>query len=65
MAYEDTKSYFDNLIYSEDTAVKSVVAGHLHHTWEGQLTENVNQHIFTPAFEGCIGIIRIKPSGTE
>ena len=65
VAYEDTKAYFDNLIYSEDTAVKSVVAGHLHHTWEGQLTENVNQHIFTPAFEGCIGIIRIKPSGTE
>lgn len=65
VAYEDTKTYFDNLIYSDDTAVKSVLAGHMHHTWEGQLTENVNQHIFTPAFEGCIGIIRIKPSGTE
>ena len=63
--YEDTKAYFDTLIYSEETAVKSVVAGHMHHTWEGQLTETVNQHIFTPAFEGCIGIIRIKPEETE
>lgn len=65
VAYEDTKAYFDTLIYSGETAVKSVVAGHLHHTWEGKLTENVNQHIFTPAFEGCIGIIKIKPVETE
>lgn len=65
VAYEDTKAYFDNLIYNDQTAVKSVLAGHMHHTWEGQLTENVNQHIFTPAFEGCIGIVRIKPSETE
>ena len=63
--YEDTKAYFDTLIYNEETAVKSVVAGHMHRTWEGQLTETVNQHIFTPAFEGCIGIIRIKPEETE
>lgn len=65
VAYEDTKAYFDNLIYNEETEVKSVLAGHMHHTWEGQLTETVNQHIFTPAFEGCIGIIRVKPSSTE
>ena len=65
VAYEDTKAYFDNLIYNEETAVKSVLAGHMHHTWEGQLTETVNQHIFTPAFEGCIGIVHIKPSEAE
>lgn len=63
--YEDTKMYFDTMIYSDNTAVKGVLAGHMHHTWEGQLTENVKQHIFTPAFEGCIGIVRIKPAETE
>lgn len=63
--YDDTKTFFDTMIYSEDTAVKSVLAGHLHHTWEGKLTEQVNQHIFTPAFEGCIGIIRVKPVEAE
>lgn len=63
--YEDTKAYLDTKIYAEDTAVKSVLAGHMHHSWEGNLTEKVNQHIFTPAFEGCIGIVRIKPPETE
>ena len=65
VAYEDTKAYFDTMIYGENTAVTNVLAGHMHHTWDGPLTEKVNQHIFTPAFEGCIGIVHIKPSEEE
>lgn len=63
--YEDTKTYFDTLIYSNNTAVEGVLAGHMHHTWEGQLTESVKQHIFTLAYEGYIGIVHIKPGETE
>lgn len=59
--YDSGKKYFDKIIYHENTAVKQVLAGHLHHTWDGALTDNVKQHIFTPAYEGSIGIIHIIP----
>ena len=55
-----TKQYLD-MIYSEDTMVEQVLAGHLHESWDGMLTQQVPQHIFAPAFRGNIGIIHIVP----
>jgi hypothetical protein len=58
---EITSKYFD-LIYSEDTAVKEVLAGHLHASWDGMISNQVSEHIFTPAYTGTIGIIHIVPA---
>lgn len=61
IADQITWSYLTEMIYSADTSVCGVLAGHLHAGWDGPLTERVSQHIFTPAFQGVIGIIRIVP----
>lgn len=53
-----TRKYLD-MIYSEDTVVEQVLAGHLHAAWDGMLTKQVPQHIFEPAFSGNIGVIHI------
>lgn len=56
-----TGQYLD-LIYSEDTVVKQVLAGHMHAGWDGMLTEQVSQHVFNPAYLGYIGIIHVVPA---
>ena len=55
-----TQQFFD-LIYADDTVVTQVLAGHLHASWDGMLTQKVSEHIFTPAYSGSIGIIHIVP----
>lgn len=57
---DNTRRYL-NMIYQDDTVVVQVLAGHLHASWDGMLTQNVPQHIFGPAFGGTIGIIHIVP----
>jgi len=59
---DKTKQYF-NMLYADDTPVVQVLAGHMHEKWEGLITEQVQQHIFTPAFKGTIGIVHIVPDG--
>ncbi|MBO5144271.1 MAG: hypothetical protein J6C19_01890 [Lachnospiraceae bacterium] len=56
-----TRRYLD-MIYSEDTVVKQVLAGHLHASWDGMISKQLPQHIFAPAFTGNIGIIHIVPA---
>lgn len=55
-----TQQYLE-LIYDKETIVEQVLAGHLHASWDGKLSEQVSQHIFSPAFRGTIGIIHIVP----
>lgn len=55
-----TRQYLDK-IYDPSTAVVHVLAGHLHASWDGMLTEQVSQHIFAPAFGGNVGIIHVVP----
>ena len=55
-----TRQYLD-LIYSKDTVVEQVLAGPVHASWDGMISEQVPQHIFAPAFGGNIGIIHIVP----
>lgn len=55
-----TLDYY-NYLYAEDSPVKQVLSGHLHHVWDGMLTEQLPEHIFTPAYLGAIGIIEVTP----
>lgn len=55
-----TRQYLD-LIYSDDTVVEQVLAGHVHASWDGMISQQVPQHIFAPAFGGNIGVIHIVP----
>lgn len=61
-----TKAYLDK-VYAEDTNVCQVLAGHLHAQWDGMLTQQVPQHIFTPGYMGTIGIIHVvgEETGNE
>lgn len=59
---EVTQELLDK-IYWEHTPVKQVLAGHLHASWDGMLTEKVPQHIFAPAFKGVIGVVHVIPKG--
>lgn len=61
----DTMWSYLNLIFSEDTQVKQVLAGHLHAPWDGMITEQLREHIFSPAFSGTIGVIHFVPEGTD
>ncbi len=46
-------------INQPDTAVKQILVGHLHASWDGMMNEYVPEHIFGPAFAGNIGIINV------
>lgn len=56
---EITQEFMD-LIYAEDSPIKEVLAGHLHFTWDGQLTENTGEHVFSQAYLGNIGVVRVS-----
>ena len=56
---DGTTQEFMDLIYAEDSPVKEVLAGHLHFTWDGQLTENTREHVFSSAYLGNIGVVRV------
>ena len=47
------------LIYAEDTPIVEILAGHLHFTWDGDVSERTHEHVFGPAFDGHMGIIRL------
>ncbi len=59
MPNDNTQEYL-HMIYRENTKVRQVLAGHLHASWDGMLTEQVPEHIFGPAFNGHIGVIHIR-----
>ncbi len=48
-------------VFSGDTNVEQVLAAHLHASWDGMLTDQVSEHIFSPLFQGNIGIVHIVP----
>ena len=57
---DETTQEFLDLVYTEDSPVKEVLAGHLHFSWDGQLTENTAEHVFAPAYPGVIGIVKVS-----
>ena len=48
------------MIYSDDSPFTEILCGHLHFSWDGQVTEKVHQHVFSAAFERNIGIVTIS-----
>ncbi|MBQ3852168.1 MAG: metallophosphoesterase [Lachnospiraceae bacterium] len=58
----DMQKYLD-LIYAEDSPCVEVLAGHLHAAWEGEIREGLEEHIFSPAFMGVIGVVHVIPEG--
>lgn len=71
------QSYLNRYIYSNDTNVVQVLAGHMHgdqtggfdysESWDGMLSNKVRQHVFAAGFTGKVGIINIvpKPGGEQ
>lgn len=49
-----------DMIYADDSPFMEVLCGHLHFTWDGQLTEKVHQHVFSAAFNRYMGLITIS-----
>ena len=56
---ENTKKLMD-IIYAEDSPVKEIVCGHLHFSWDGYITENIHEHVFSPAFSKKVGVITVR-----
>ncbi len=55
-----TQQYID-LLEAADSPVKEVVAGHLHFSWDGLLTDTIGEHVFDAAYKGTVGVIDILP----
>lgn len=55
---EWTQKLIDEM-YAEDSQVEQIVAAHLHAEWDGNVSENLKEHIFAPVFQGNIGIIHV------
>lgn len=46
-------------MYAGDSNVVQILAAHMHAPWDGYVTDRLKEHIFTPAFQGSIGIIHV------
>jgi hypothetical protein len=57
---EITSKYLD-LIYDENTVVAQVLAGHMHASWDGMISDTLSEHIFAPSYAGNIGVINVVP----
>jgi len=55
-----TERYYLSEIYDDNSPVVAVLAAHMHKSWEGKVSGNAIEHIFTPTFEGSIGIVNIN-----
>ena len=48
-----------DVVLSEGSPVVEILAGHLHLTWDGMVTERVHEHVFSQAFSGNVGLITV------
>lgn len=51
-----------DLICAADSPVCAVLAGHLHQSWDGMLTDTCTGHVFSAAYEDHIGVITVSGS---
>ena len=54
-----TQEFLD-IVYADDSLIKEVLSGHMHFSWDGQLTENTKEHVFPATANGTIGVIHVK-----
>ncbi len=48
------------ILSAPDSPVCAVLAGHLHVSWDGALTDTCTEHVFPAAFEDRIGVITVS-----
>jgi len=63
VAFDGAGAELIAIIQGANSPITEIVAGHLHFSWDGQVTETTHQHIFDAAFKKNIGYITI--SGTN
>gem|GEM_PF-2306184 len=56
----ETTAAFLEMIYNDDTPVVEILCGHLHFSWDGQVTPKVHEHVFGPAMERCMGVVTVS-----
>ena len=56
----ETTAAFLEMIYNDNTPVVEILCGHLHFSWDGQVTPKVHEHVFGPAMERCMGVVTIS-----
>ena len=55
---EKMKEWLD-VVFAENSPITEILAGHLHLTWDGMVTESVHEHVFSQAFSGNIRLITV------
>ncbi len=55
---ENTQQFLD-IVCKKDGPVKAVLAGHLHLSWDGMISESCTEHVFDAAFKGKAGLIHV------
>lgn len=55
---QNTQKLID-CMYGEDSNVVQILAAHLHAAWDGNVTDDIREHIFAPTYEGRIGVIHV------
>ena len=58
-SYSTMKQLYD-IVCAPDSPVIAVLAGHLHLTWDGELTPSCREHVFSAAYEDYIGLITVS-----
>lgn len=56
----ETTAAFLEMIYDENTPVVEILCGHLHFSWDGQVTRGVHEHVFGAAMERHVGVVTIS-----
>ena len=56
---DETTSQWMKIVYEENSPVVEVLAGHLHLTWDGMISETVHEHVFSPGFSQYVGLITV------
>ncbi len=51
---------FIDMIYEDESPILAVLAAHIHYPLEAPISQNAIEHIFTPAYQGSIGIVEIN-----
>lgn len=54
----NTQKFIDTM-YAPGSNVVQILAAHLHGSWDGVAAKGVREHIFTPSFQGSIGIVHV------
>ena len=58
-SYPTMKQLYD-IVCAPGSPVIAVLAGHLHLTWDGELTSSCREHVFSAAYEDYIGLITVS-----